>query len=596
MSPDEDYDASEISKQPLRTFTSVSARALAVDLATRDNPEKHLCPYLDLDSVPEVGQRPRQSKNEPAKASTKTGRETSESRIPRLLDQPEKSHKIAAGIHDSTRDRGNRPTASIKPKDTKSFAQALFDTKAMKNFHGAPGLHIRPSVPPSYARQESTSDELQSKIEAGLEQLEEYRGIKFKNTGDQDKHRAAVPETLTRRSIRSNADLRPIASGTKIDIFRSSKAATVNGQRPQTLSHFSKENLKALMWTAQLCQDQTSRGNRYNDLFGRTIAGEPLAENLPHLFPAGGSIQSFARQSMVHILSSPSALLSSFTYKTANHDKSGSYSCISIPFNDMVQAFHWLRKLEGYPQIILPSLSLAAEGLYASLPSSNHAKRTSEKHCLRVLRALVGPDIPKHSYKVKSERKAAHVASIIFAALVATIPPCSIKVWDLVQLCHTNGVMVPDKESDPSTIRSLQHVLDAFEDGTALDLLAKLVKALSTRTSVGELMNRLGGQDDLGGPVAQEKDVVNQLLDGLYEAETDPFAYVSTSETSNGRTMTWKYDSPLPGKPREYCPSYINMIVEWLKVLVIKDWDGKPEIDKFSATGGALEVLRVFCM
>ena len=39
----------------------------------------------------------------------------------------------------------------------------------------------------------------------------------------------------------------------------------------------------------------------------------------------------------------------------------------------------------------------------------------------------------------------------------------------------------------------------------------------------------------------------------------------------------------------------LRLILEWMRTVIIKEWDGEPEVSKCGAVGGALEFLRYMC-
>ncbi|KAL8951527.1 MAG: hypothetical protein Q9222_002498 [Ikaeria aurantiellina] len=375
------------------------------------------------------------------------------------------------------------------------------------------------------------------------------------------------------------------------DAFERSRTISNATQRPQTLSRFSEKNVKALMKFTLAKDGQLLKDHRYRIRFGGTMPSHDKFDINANAASSIGSSLPFAHQSMSYILSTPRALLSSFKIDVS--DGKGNISHVSVAFNRVVQSFHWLRKLEPNPQIVFPSLKRASMSLYASPPSSSRQKND---------RRLQGSGLPStlHKlYQVENDREAAHMAHIIFAALVASIPSCSASTWRLVQDCHNNGRMGAFQNCDPLEAGTLESVLDAYDDEVALDLLSNFVNALSTRlaateTTIDENFDQEDDEDD------EDKDsyimkfapVLKLFWDGVLAAEPRPFSYTKTQGDTAGAELRWAYDiAPSDRSDSKDSPEYIEIIIEWLKVLIVKEWDGKVEIERSSMAGGALEIL-----
>ncbi|KAL8816294.1 MAG: hypothetical protein Q9223_004667 [Gallowayella weberi] len=565
-----------------------SATALAIELASQEHPEKHLCPYLHPGKGFEVDRSRRQKRRSsaPTKEVSRTKPTTSTDFSVKIV-KSEETLKSTTDSQDPTRQSNDHPAKLTKPKDPKSFVQALYDTKALKEFHAATGNNADLSNLQTASHQESSTSQGGSNPGTGSEQMVEYGGKKTDKVIKQGKQKTSLSHNFV--------PTYKLISGQTDGDHSSRHSTDINEQRAQTLSHFSVDNVKTLMWWAQCLKERCSNGRRHRDVHGWGMVGSTSAEDLPVASYECKSIVAFARQSILYILSSPRALLSSFKYSINHGDKGGKSHGVSVPFDRMVQSFNWLRKLEGYSPIILPSLSSASEALYASMPSRKGWKPRHRTRSATTLRALIDQDLSASFHHTKNEREAAHLAQIILAALVATIPRCSAQVWGLVNDCHRKGIMAHDQMTDPATTQSFQLVLDSFEDSTALHLLEKLCKALSTRMSVAGFMNRVNSEEETPPPVpGKEKSVLGWVLDGLLDTEPSSFGSLNTPENPNVEGVHLTYGHCPPEKQKVGSPTYLSLVTEWLKVLVVKQWDGKPEIDIFSTAGSALEVLRYF--
>lgn len=464
-------------------------------------------------------------------------------------------------------------TESAKSKDPKSFAQALFDTKAFKDFYAASDHRSHPQTSEDRF---CLDDKAALETGAGSAPTDKRSGVKGRRGTEQPE---AEPQTSTERSTRPD--------GKSSDNLQHDEDTTADRLRPQTLSHFSTKNVKALVRSAYVSHSPSLKEQHIRDFFGCTVADGTVADASPVVGSVRTSIVPFARQSIIYVLSDLPALSSSFKHE-ANHG--GHLYGMSDSFSEMVQSFSWLQKLEGYPPIIIPSLLQAADTFYSSLLSTEDTERLRRRERASASQPSMDDDHPKTLQKVKPNVDASHFANIIFAALLATVPPCIEEVWLLVRDCHRRGMIVQDQVKDPMVIRQLQSVLDAFENRTALELLAKLVKILSNSASVIALTNKSTSEDDTPHATPRIwKHVVEWIVDRLSTGGLRPFPHLAKAVE-----LRWKYDLPSPDTHGMGSPTYIAMVVEWLTVFVIKRWDGKPIIDLSSAAGNALEVLRHF--
>ena len=325
------------------------------------------------------------------------------------------------------------------------------------------------------------------------------------------------------------------------------------------------------------------------NFFGWTLVDSTATEAAFDAGSGSTSILPFARQSIVYVLSDLKALSSSFIHEV--HRK-GDLLNIADSFNDMVQSFFCLQKLEGYPPIILPSLLQAADTFYASLLAMEDTERLLGEIRRSAMQPSIDDQPPERGHKLKIKIEAPHTVDIILAALVATIPPCTEQVWLLVRDCHRKGVKIQDQVKDLTAIPSLQSVLDAFENDTALEILAKLVNVLSNGASVIRWTDKATSEDDVPDSTTgiKRRDLIDWLLHRLCTTGVRPIAY---SKNTSG--LHWRYDLPSAETDEVSSLSYTSIIVEWLMVLLVKRWDGKTYIEVSSLTGNALEILQRFC-
>ncbi|KAL9603820.1 MAG: hypothetical protein Q9219_000929 [cf. Caloplaca sp. 3 TL-2023] len=553
------------SRRPFRSFTALSARTLAIYLASEDHAEKRLCPQIRIPtlhttddnnlayqkrSAGEAGSD-RRCRDKGIKSSTTA------SRAPPFYKQCDLQERQKL----LSEDHNGAGLEDTKQKDPKSFAQNLFDTNTVKDFyktripvHTPTQAHSRksktiPTNPPSTTEDVEKSARSQSyPFEPG--------SSRTRNTSQ----------------LASNLGLNPHASEPR-----------------QILSHFSVRNVKALVSCVQKSQREC-------------VKKQSSASQAHQMDPSYASILSFARQSTVYILGSPRALLASFRKDVVNASLSNPTG--SIDFGGMVQAFHWLYKIDTRPKIIWSRLLSALKKIRITPAYHLEEERgvtqfTSNQgsfnaHPQPGEKSLEGDDVC-----VIDEREATHLTMLIFAALVAAVPPCSLEIWHLVWKCHQSGSMVPYTGKDPATIAAVQLVLDAFEDEMAHALLSALCESLAEPTYNSSAGRVLAGQLAVSKPGVAPTDisesVADRLVSNMFQSKLYPSVYYVTDKHTSSVQIRWRHDLRQPDEEDStHSPRYFGIIAEWLRYLIVKEWDGKVDINCFSAVGGALAILHSF--
>ncbi|KAL8872391.1 MAG: hypothetical protein Q9174_001970 [Haloplaca sp. 1 TL-2023] len=343
--------------------------------------------------------------------------------------------------------------------------------------------------------------------------------------------------------------------------------------RPQTLSHFSLANVEALV--------KFSRSRMRVPELAQSSARKPTSDVL----------RRFVNQSITHVFSNPTNLVQSFRGGiTQSSNDVQVPECYSAPFSDIVQSLRYLKKFDEDGREILTSLFAACARLYASLEpvelgvlresrkqheTPNDPVSTPEKLCT-ALGEL------RHRYEI------IHIAQIVLAALVACICPCNEDVFETVEFYHDH----PTKMA--SAGRVVQEVLDTFNNPLGHNLLSILLKLLVLRNSIIESYTRQASEPvphlwDLEG-------IVNEAIrDAMVTAQAEPFGCLAPDGPQRLPRTIWIHSPPWPKKTTKVpAPDYLSMVIQWLKYLIIRAWDGNAVIDPYGEVRGALDILQIF--
>ena len=347
--------------------------------------------------------------------------------------------------------------------------------------------------------------------------------------------------------------------------------------RPQTLSHFSLANLEALVKFSRTCMHMAT-GYDLETPFRITAPGlVPELVRSSARQSAPDALKRFVHQSLTYVLSKPANLLLSFrgeaTQSTDDVPVPGFYCA---PFSDIVQCFRYLKKFDEEGRKILSCLFAACSGLYSSLEHGelrvsresrkqqdppNDQISIQEKMC-----TALGE--PRHRHEI------VHIAQIVLAALVACTCPCSEDVFEMVEFYH-------DRPAEMASAgRLVQEVLDTFDNPLAHDLLAILLKVLVLRNSI----------------LWDLESVVNGAIrDAMMTAQPEPFGCLAPNGPQRLFKTIWIHSPPWPKQATEVpTPDYLSIVIQWLKYLIIRAWDGNAIIDPYGEIRGALDILQIF--
>lgn len=646
------------SKTPFRRFTVLSARALATSLATRDTPELDLCPHqpVKLLEEPEVGiyrdeirlrfpaanytggnVENTQSSNAPnarkgKKISEQASKKDPKSFTQNLFDTEAMKMLQLAKVKESIlqwapwfKKEGDIPQQELGPisgdintisdgieachsLDARNHAESSTNqTRTLAN--GEPKLNgnsrsdSKPSMGCRPSQQIEDSSPSSESHSWGLQQTDNAASAQktHRTTNiDQPDNRLNL-STRGEKQIsdeKDNLEIKVLdkeydhrrAGGEVIKFRRNIKASSPSTdpfifddghvEQPQTLSRFTLESIAALVSTIKSVIPEPHDEYNFQQSFGRIPKHCRMAS-----FVEGTSTEqemnlAFGTQSIIYVLSTGHALLESFIH-TAEADTA--HSKKSVPFHEIVQAFRLLREIDYHPSNIISSLWISVGKLHP--PTSVRSKSALIKACRSIRSGR-----SSHGFKLESQiadtdlipnADAVHIAKISLAALVALIPECDPTDWSKVQKLRGEGRIIPERvlPQDNFTDITLE-VFDSLHDDMALSLMRRLVRAITARQCLSEISNYQ--ETNSGRDSATHGE---DFMDILVRAITD--AEIMT--TSPGVDAS---DSSEQEKSQKF---YLSVLVEWLRSLILSEWEGQAEVPRWGLVGGALELMSHIC-
>ncbi|KAJ6095667.1 hypothetical protein N7486_006413 [Penicillium sp. IBT 16267x] len=174
-----------------------------------------------------------------------------------------------------------------------------------------------------------------------------------------------------------------------------------------------------------------------------------------------------------------------------------------------------------------------------------------------------------------SDVDAAYIATVALFALVSSIPDIDVRTWrQILQMRSSGGVAsTAAMQKLPSgQVQRAVEATDRLEHDLALRLINRLVRALTARLAYHEISKaRQVYTHDL--PKQRGVSVLDRIVDHLSEHHT--------VQQSAADSSSYQPTSPA------------HVILEWLRTLFLREWDGNPEMARSSATGGVVQILAL---
>ncbi|CUS13190.1 unnamed protein product [Tuber aestivum] len=470
-----------------RKFSVLSARIIACQLATQDDPYKALCPGKLV--TPVLSSSAEEKKDGPSRDSfreevAEDGEDTSNKENKEVPVRPPRE-ALREGEVEVITDKGL--------KDPKSFQQQLFNTKPFKMLEWIglpPNVGIMKFVNESTtspAKTPTRSSDFSNERDAATPTLLHEQPPRFKDYSNpmelidlgrlnkdsepvsHHKHQEILqqpplPPRKRRSSNASKAALKDVTP-TPHSNARSrmttpggrnpnmipppligphlhQKSKTVNPQLQLTPSRSEKHSLTAQSLMAE-DEDLTPQSLTKLD---KEICSALLKMCTD---PAATSAQSrdaaeFAKQSLFYVFSTPEALLKSFVSEKTESDSDD----IDLNLDDMDQAFRMLFWNEAWEAQVMQGLWMGLEAVFK---------------------------IPGEEGRL-SDKDTAQVVSIALHALAAAVPRSTPEVWMTVRKLRGSG-----KVSEAGAVCEIW-----FEDEMAERLMRRVVRAIAYRHSRGD--------------------------------------------------------------------------------------------------------------
>ncbi|PLN83981.1 hypothetical protein BDW42DRAFT_163967 [Aspergillus taichungensis] len=291
--------------------------------------------------------------------------------------------------------------------------------------------------------------------------------------------------------------------------------------------------------------------------------------------PRQRQVFTFVGQSVFYALGSTKQILRSFRDNASD----GATSTL-----DLHHIQPSLRKLFTLcpKDLVFHSLWSAVEALFVPPKElSTPSKASRRSSCNSSTGAPPAPIIRRASDSggnaYVSDDRAADVATVALLALTGSLPEVDAATWHGILQMRATGTVASQAEMQKLPLHSKRVIVDTtdmLEHELALRLVNRLVRALTARTAFHEIFKaRQAYSHDV--PKTRKNGVLDRLIDNLSVHHDFQHAGIPAHDS----------EPKPPGAPA--------VIAEWLRTLLLREWDGNPEMAKGSAAGGAVQILSV---
>ena len=575
-------------KGPFRRLTILSARTLASLLAYQDDPEQKLCHYppvsLDIVVPPHVVENlPKDNVVYASELLDGQDEIDSPHLFLGLQQKPRKQkgkqvHKHETILESESTIQPNQieldTNKSKNSKDPKSLSQNLYDTKSwrfLQNLKFEKGMFSW--VPVTRSDNDFSVDLKRARIDSVGEPK-------------------PGPNMTTLTPVKE-----PMASDAVGNLSWQSRSSSLD--KFLTLSRFTPDNVNALWNLTSATRKSSDSEMALIKSLGLTVPYSriPLPSGVSPTSSDIFTSCSFALQSIVYVLSTSKALLQSFKRHGLDQIEG---EINAIHHADIIVAFRQLGDIEIHPRRVFPSL-------WASLGDAFAIHRHSRSSSYRILSSLRTSDsfsTPLRSMdqspqidnaEMMSDQDAAHVMKIVLAALAASVPRVNNSTWEDVVRHRSSGHITPyDPLHGVYAIRAFQMVMDSYEDELAINLMIRLIRVFSSHrcySQLSETRDDVHVEDSIGREQGSKfsKELVSFMNDHgkILTLTPDIIAF----EKLMART-TENSESKYPFYRRQ---SFSTIVLEWVRTVILKEWDGKPEVQRWNVVGGGLDLMACLC-
>ena len=169
-------------------------------------------------------------------------------------------------------------------------------------------------------------------------------------------------------------------------------------------------------------------------------------------------------------------------------------------------------------------------------------------------------------------------------SFVALISSTSQATFDLFARLHRSGHLVPDRSVDRTSVDSVLEMISCYQDKPALRLAVKLARVFAA----------LRCWD------VNERHSISSVKNLQYKTGTDnrftTFRHLVVNDLNNSENSQAVPSRNLMEALKGGEISYAAVVLEWMRTVILHEWDGRAIIHRYGAIGGAIDFISLLCM
>lgn len=311
----------------------------------------------------------------------------------------------------------------------------------------------------------------------------------------------------------------------------------------------------------------------------------------------------FINRSIFYGLSDPETLLKSF------REQNPAYKDSPLPHLNASRLTHAFRDWNNCSDaLVVDSLWIAAEALFNPPPELD----TEKSPRLKPSRKDSNSCPPRASHtaahgRYLSTEEAAHIVMVCVHALTSLVPMGWTHTWVQLRQLRSWGVVVPNSPppSDPTYgfADPWLNIVDELEYEPAIRLADRLFRGIGARICFEHILATLDhrGSHTSNSTKPNGKDsTMDTLRDFDVTAEPDvrsPLLDILVRHLAEVERVALENRRKLRGSANTYDDpgwTVTAAFMEWMRTIIVKQWDGKAEINKWSSVGTAVTLLGAF--
>ena len=357
---------------------------------------------------------------------------------------------------------------------------------------------------------------------------------------------------------------------------------------PESLSHLTCETIEGLASLLQSHDPCSPQERAWLRKYGLT-AGPKTSRTYREAY-------AFAEQSVFYAFGNADGLLSSFRDSSSVDIDGTNISKKHMCYKKMDRGFRSL--MAAHSSLVYKSLWFGIEPLMLPPPElmSPRSPRLKAAMTLPLISSSsptvlsLQRTVPPKSYI--DDVDAAHMIKICLHALSAALPKVGRNVWLTTRNLRCNGRLVPDfsmNYTQSDLWDPLVCISDALEDELGIRLVRRLVKVISARESYHEMLkNKAFSRSGSFAEDNSQSKMLELVWDYLGRS-------VETPNPMDGEPPTLFFDGLPVRLEAEPSWSMAAITLEWVRSLLLKEWDGKYEVARSSLAGCCLALLSLLC-